>query len=245
MISLQFNGNDRRKVFIKVLGKKEQADFDPGWNQADRNYYYDDLIRKHCPHNKIFRLNQVHGDTFFSTEELEVSNTVQNGDALIAREPGRVLLIRTADCIPIFFWSETENFFGVIHSGWKGLQLDITGKLLNHLKKKGADLSKVIFYIGPSIGKNNYEIQEDVASNFPDATDYSLSKKENGYLFGPSLYLIESLIRNNFPVKIHQSGICTKVDPDFFSHCSKVVPDFFSHRGGDTGRNLNLIYVNE
>ena len=234
MIDLRFLTGKNRKIRLKILGKKEQPDYNPEWGIQKRDKYYESIIQGHCGEKRIFSLNQVHGDQFYSTEELHKTKEIPDGDAIFSNRTDEIILVRTADCIPVFFWSEAEDFFGIIHTGWRGLQKDITGKMLLHLQNSGADFSKIVFYVGPCIGKENYEIQNDVASNFPNATKFSLSKKDKGYLFGLSEYLIEFLIKNKFLIKIFQSGICTKENLDFFSH-----------RRGDKGRNLNLIYSEE
>lgn len=234
MISLQFSGCGKRKINIRILGRKEQSDFNSEWDETKKHSYYDDLIEKHCGLKKIYKLNQVHGDTFYTTAELDPGNKNSEGDAILSQNTGEVLLIRTADCIPVFFWSEKEKLFGIIHAGWRGLEMNITGKLFCHLQKQGADLSEVKVYLGPSIGKKNYRIQGDVASRFPDASTAVLTKKDQGYLFGLSDYLVESLNRKSFGIQILKSGICTIDDSDFFSH-----------RRGDKGRNLNLIYAED
>ena len=40
-------------------------------------------------------------------------------DALVSLEMATALLIRTADCIPILFYSTAQPFAGAVHAGWR------------------------------------------------------------------------------------------------------------------------------
>jgi copper oxidase (laccase) domain-containing protein len=63
-----------------------------------------------------------------------------------------LLAVRTADCAPIVFIG--KNRFGVLHAGWRGLELGIIEKMLAVFAEESPKI-----YIGPLYPK--FEIQRD------------------------------------------------------------------------------------
>jgi len=88
-------------------------------------------------------------------------------DAAIARGPGRVLAILTADCLPVLFTSGDGGSIGAAHAGWRGLA---AGVLENTMAAMGAE--GVLAWLGPAIGAESYEVGEEVRAAFVD-TDQS------------------------------------------------------------------------
>ena len=64
---------------------------------------------------RVARLHQVHG-----SDVREARPSVQEGDALVSREPGLLLAIGTADCYPILLADEAAGVVGAAHAGWRG-----------------------------------------------------------------------------------------------------------------------------
>lgn len=52
--------------------------------------------------SSVYVLDQVHGDTVFDADEVDAS-MFPEGDAWIGETSGKVLCIKTADCMPLFF----------------------------------------------------------------------------------------------------------------------------------------------
>lgn len=75
--------------------------------------------------NVVF-LNQFHG-----TGILTDPAGTEEGDGMILTGRGRYPGIRTADCLPVFFWSRT--FAAALHAGWRGIAEGIAGRMLRRL----------------------------------------------------------------------------------------------------------------
>jgi YfiH family protein len=84
-------------------------------------------------------------------------------DAAIARGPGRVLSILTADCLPVLFASADGGTIGAAHAGWRGLA---AGVLENTVARMGA--GDIQAWLGPAIGAVSYEVGEEVRAAFVD-----------------------------------------------------------------------------
>lgn len=89
-------------------------------------------------------------------------------DAAVARGPGAVLAILTADCLPILFCSDDGAAVGAAHAGWRGLAAGVVEATIARL---GVAPSRLLAWIGPGIGARAYEVGDEVSGAFvaPDA----------------------------------------------------------------------------
>ncbi len=113
----------------------------------------------------IAALKQIHSTRVVAVPPTAVSIPLDSpeGDALLTNHPGILLVVRTADCVPILFSELTSKVVGAIHAGWRGT---VDG-IVEHTFKEAVDrfplnVSKVRAMIGPSIGLCCYEIDEAV-----------------------------------------------------------------------------------
>lgn len=192
---------------------------------------------------KTFQLDQVHGNKIFSTDEVK---GYPEGDGLILSERNVLAVIRTADCVPLFFWSKDGNSAGVIHVGWRGLHSKIGINLLNILKQKGfespvpeesvTDTNDLLFFTGPAIEGKCYTVQQDVVDKFKDFSfsNKIFSKTPEGYDMDVTKGIELCLIEQGIPkANITHSGICTFCDPRFPSY----------RRGDREKRIFNFILI--
>ncbi len=104
---------------------------------------------------EIASMEQSHSDIF-----LEVDKPgVYQADALITKQKNLMLIVKTADCMPVLI-SDNEKV-GVIHIGWKGLENKIFFKTISKF-----DISKLKVSIGPHAQKCCYEVKQDLALKF-------------------------------------------------------------------------------
>jgi YfiH family protein len=112
-------------------------------------------------------VRQVHGARVASvraTDLPEMVSTVE-ADALIASEPGVVLGIYTADCVPILI-SDGTGRVAAVHAGWRGTVAEVTVNAVAALLEKGAQAEQLRAAIGPSICAHSFEVGEEVALKF-------------------------------------------------------------------------------
>jgi YfiH family protein len=175
------------------------------------------------PEEKIYGLNQVHGTQIFKAED---SYPPLTGDGIWTEKKDILLFVKTADCMPLFFWSYTQPLIGILHSGWKGTRDGITQKMITHIRHLYPSLS-LSFFLGPCIRGYEYEVKEDVSTYF-ESYKSGIIKKEGKIYLGLENVVQEVLSEYNIVM-----------DDSKFSTLSH--PDYFSHRGKDTGRNINVI----
>jgi len=185
------------------------------------------------PGKDILSLEQVHGRDILIVEEKPDAprGIYGTADAMLTSLDEICLVIRAADCVPVILADKKSKAVGAVHSGWRGTHLGISGAaaalMKEHFGCAGDDLLACIL---PSIGPYSYEVKEDVARYFPEYT-----VRRNGSLFVNLWEAVSaSLSAEGIPREnIFNCGICNLQNTN----------EFFSHRHGDTGRNLNYIFI--
>ncbi len=187
--------------------------------------------------------NQTHSDHIYIVKKVEtkgwsdISNAIDNCDALITDEKGVVLTVLTADCVPILLYDIQREVVSVVHAGWRGTKTNIISKTV----KKMIDIydsnpKDIIAGIAPSIGRCCYEVDEDVAKHFFDIPQAFEKKKDKFMLDLPYINKMQLLNVGLLEQHIEMSGICTSCE----------VGKFFSYRKeqGCSGRFMSMICLN-
>jgi len=148
-------------------------------------------------------------------------------DGLWTDEPGRAMLLITADCVPVALARRAgAPAVAVLHVGWRGLLAGIVGEGVRAL---GEGPSAAV--LGPAIGPCCYEVGEEVAAPFREA--FGADVVRDGKL---DLWTcVERALRAAGCTEVSRVGACTSCNGD----------RFFSHRrdGGRTGRQGVIAYV--
>ena len=177
---------------------------------------------------------QVHGRQAVAVGRRNLGGPDLAGtDALVTDEPGVLLLLKFADCVPVILWDPVRRVVGLAHAGWKGTVLGTPAAALQLMVGKyGSRPSDVLAGIGPSIGPCCYEVGPEVVAAAErefaggDVLQPGPRGKIHFDLWGANA---ETLMRAGVPEEnIATAGICTRCHHDLF----------FSHRaaGGLTGR---------
>ena len=187
--------------------------------------------------DRIVFIRQVHGKSGFFVEDpsrFREGVYYGEGDALATDQPGLLLVVRTADCIPYFFGCEDPEtgkaMGGIIHAGWKGMHQRILESFFQNLPSPWKHSSICEGFTGPAIGFNAYEVGPEVAEYF------SRTKKGR-----------EDRFFLDLPGEARdQAGPWIGRDPRprGFDACTVQSNHlFFSHRKGDRERNLNTLLI--
>ena len=116
----------------------------------------------------IRTVRQIHSNIV-----LDAGQTVQGqigtpeGDALISAEPGVLVGIKTADCVPILLVDPMTRVVAAIHAGWRGTAANIGATAVDEMRIRwGSKPADIRAAIGPSIGVCCYEVGPEVARRF-------------------------------------------------------------------------------
>lgn len=177
---------------------------------------------------------QVHG-----RRASQVSRTMAGGpelpetDVLVTNEPGVLLLLKFADCVPVILWDPVRRVAGLAHAGWRGTVLGAPASAVEMMAVTyGSNPADIMAGIGPSIGPCCYVVGPEVerAAGQVFAGAGVLHRSGDGEVrFDLWSANAETLMRAGVSEeKIAQSELCTRCN----SHL------YFSHRasGGRAGR---------
>jgi YfiH family protein len=89
------------------------------------------------------------------------------GDALLTATPGLLLVIKTADCVPILLADKRRRAVAAVHAGWRGTLARIAEKTVGRMQMEfGSEPRDVVAALGPAIGRCCYEVGPEVAQAF-------------------------------------------------------------------------------
>jgi YfiH family protein len=176
-------------------------------------------------------LKQVHG-IHTVTATLEHKNGA--ADASIARQPGQVCVILTADCLPVLFCDRGGNCVAAVHAGWRGLAGGILEATLQRLNVPAQD---ILVWLGPAIGPQAFEVGEEVRAAFmdflPQAGDAFIPTRDGHWL--ADLYLLARQ-------RLAHQGVTAVFGGDFCTYTD--IERFYSYRRDKvTGRMASLIWL--
>jgi purine-nucleoside/S-methyl-5'-thioadenosine phosphorylase / adenosine deaminase len=122
---------------------------------------------------RVVALRQIHSDVAHRADasggaaHTKANEKAPQGDALFTRDPGILLVVQTADCIPVLLADTKQHAVAAIHSGWRGTLKRIAAKTLGRMTMEiGTRPEDVIASLGPGIGRCCYEVGSDVARDF-------------------------------------------------------------------------------
>lgn len=168
---------------------------------------------------------QVHGRTVRSHTGHGAGLHVMEGvDGHVTDEPGVLLTVAIADCVPISIVDERRRRVALLHGGWRGTAAGIVEAGLERLAADPADLHA---HLGPAICGDCYEVGPEVheALGLPvpgTNTPVDVRAVQAGQLLAAGLA----------PARVTVS-----------EHCTRCGEGFFSHRGGSTGRQMGVLGI--
>lgn len=80
-----------------------------------------------------------------------------------------LLLVKTADCMPVLAADAETGHYAALHAGWRGAAAGILPRLLERWRAAGSSLSRVRVVVGPHIGPCCYEVGADCLEAFKPA----------------------------------------------------------------------------
>jgi YfiH family protein len=92
---------------------------------------------------------------------------IPGADALVTSLPGVALLIRTADCLPIFFADPARRAIGLAHAGWRGLAAGLPARVVAAMRRTYRTRSgELAVAIGPAIRACCYDVGPEFEARF-------------------------------------------------------------------------------
>lgn len=159
-------------------------------------------------------------------------------DASVTSEPGTVLAILTADCLPVVFAAKDGSEIAAAHAGWRGLAAGVLEATVTAMRTPA---SRLVAWLGPAAGPGAYEIGEEVFDAFVsrDArAEIAFAATRSGHWNIDLHALAKQRLADAGVTDVHGGGLCTISDPRFFSHRRST-----SDGSGRTGRMATLAWI--
>jgi len=218
------------------------------------------------PSTPLVTLRQIHSSVLVLGAPGDASRqSPWKGDGLMTDEPGLLLGVQTADCIPVLVADRKRHVVAAFHAGWRGTVKRIVESGIGRMRMEfGSRPEDLIAAIGPGVGPCCYAVGDEVLSSFESQFAYAdelfhevydtdpvrtrypmlfLTQRAPGHSnIGPSLHvnLVEANRRQLLAAglkanSIHSTGGCTS--------CHREL--FFSHRAsqGHAGRMMSVIGI--
>lgn len=160
---------------------------------------------------------------------LAPGDAIGPADALVTNEPGTVLAILVADCVPMVLYDPAAHVLACVHAGWRGTVAQVAQSALMAMSSLGSQPRDIIAGIGPAISPAAYRVGDEVA----DAARAAFGQQAQALLrpagpVGPGRWLFDVPAANLHTLR--DAGV-----PDSQIHLAATptgpVPGlFFSHR---------------
>lgn len=218
------------------------------------------------PDFPMVTLRQIHSSIIRRVTSKDSGEDARwKADGVMTSQPGLLLAIQTADCIPVLIADRKRRAVAAFHAGWRGTLKRIVESGVGRMRLEfGSKPKDLIAAIGPGIGQCCYAVGEEVRSEFLsqfayaddlfcDVYDADPVREKYPMLFltarapghsniGPALHLdlVEANRRQLLDVGLGPDAISVVGD------CTNCRTDrYFSYRAasGFTGRMLSVIGV--
>jgi polyphenol oxidase len=179
-------------------------------------------------------LSQVHSSAVVAADEPPLNETMPQGDAALTRQPGRVLAVLVADCLPVLLARRDGAAVAVAHAGWRGLA---AGVIESSIAALGCAGDELLAWLGPAIGPAHFEVGEEVRTAFcrhdgQAAAAFVANARDRWQC---DLHLLARQRLSALGVhSIHGEPRCTYAQSDAF---------YSFRRDGTTGRMVALIWL--
>jgi YfiH family protein len=190
------------------------------------------------PGTPIATCKQVHSTTV-RTIEGEAPGPETECDALTARQPGLLLGVKTADCVPVLIADRRTGAVAAVHAGWRGTAGRIVERTFAAMIASWATRrSDCLAAIGPAVCGRCYEVGPEVLERFRGEFPYAkrfVSDGEGGKGFVDlkAANAIQLEMCGLTPEQVFATDLCTICQNDSFPS--------YRREGERAGRILSVV----
>ncbi|QMV19261.1 peptidoglycan editing factor PgeF [Granulicella sp. 5B5] len=230
---------------------------DPGIVAANRERMVSLVAQTPASDWQLVTMRQVHGGTVTRIERdgsplaTPEGKAIVEADGLATNEPGLMLGVQTADCVPVLLADTRLHTVAAIHAGWRGTLARIAEHGVAAMERDfGSHPQDIVAAIGPAIRRCCFAVGNEVRDKFTAE-----------FLYAPDLF-VEDLIdgKPQLFMDLHTANqrqlIGAGLPPESIttlaecSACTRTAAGhrrYFSHRAehGITGRMMSVIGIAE
>ncbi len=118
------------------------------------------------PEPAYVNLRQIHSGIVIEAGE-GAHGSLGEGDALVTRQAGMWIGVRTADCAPLILADPANRATAVAHAGWRGTVAGVAVRAVERMQALfGTAPCELLAAIGPAIALCCFEVGPEVARQF-------------------------------------------------------------------------------
>jgi polyphenol oxidase len=96
-------------------------------------------------------------------------DAVADTDALVTADPGTVLAVLVADCVPLVLYDPRAHVLACVHAGWRGTVAKVAHSAVTAMRSLGSQPRDVVAGLGPAVSPAGYQVGEDVRAAVEEA----------------------------------------------------------------------------
>jgi YfiH family protein len=200
-----------------------------GWEDRDQT-------RRRVAHalagaGRLLLLKQVHG----CRVQAAPWEGRPEADAAVGGEPGTILGLETADCLPVLLVDPVARRVAAAHAGWRGTAAGVTREAVAALVARGSKPVDVVAALGPGIGPCCYAVGPELREAFgPEGADFFRPGRGGKAHLDVRAANVRQLERAGVPPgQIHSVPDCT--------YCRADLYHSYRREGNDAGRMISFI----
>ena len=120
----------------------------------------DDMVFCNQAHGRVVRI--VTGEDR-GRGAASLDSAIAETDALVTAEPGVILTVMVADCVPIVLYDPIAHVLACVHAGWRGTVVRVSEAAVGTMRDLGSRPQDVVAGIGPAVAPDRYQVGEQVA----------------------------------------------------------------------------------
>lgn len=192
---------------------------------------------------RLATVHQVHSPNAVTVNGT-FSDDRPHADAMVTATPGVVLGVLSADCGPVLFSDAQAGVIGAAHAGWKGALGGVLENTIAAMEALGASRERIVACLGPSIGRNSYEVGPEFVTRFLSFDPgyeqwFRPSEKPDHAMFDLPGLTMQRLAAAG--IRAENLDICTYPDAGRFYSYRRT-----THAGEpDYGRQISAIAITE
>ncbi|HRQ09690.1 MAG TPA: peptidoglycan editing factor PgeF [Trueperaceae bacterium] len=189
----------------------------------------------------VVAFHQVHGDRVLGGDPGWFE---EEADAAVTNRNDVLLVVSTADCVPLLFHDPVKGVVGAAHCGWKGTAALLAAKVVAAMvTRHGSRPGDVKVALGPCMRGSCYQVGSEVIERFvaagiPSACWRADPSEADRYLLDLPAANTHALAAAGVPAEnVSDLDLCTHCRPELF----------YSHRRdrGVTGRHWAYVSLRE
>lgn len=175
---------------------------------------------------------QIHGAGIVTHDAVPAGIHIgPDTDGHVTAQPGLLLAVSVADCVPVYLVGTTPRAVALLHGGWRGIAAGVLEAGIAALERLGAAADRLYMHIGPSICGECYPVGPEVSAGLGLDTSGGVTHVD----------LRAALVHRARACGVMMARISVSTWCTRHGGSAGEASDFYSHRGGCPERQIAVL----